>query len=411
MSIARSLRFRALDLSMGWAGPLVGALLAEMGFDVIKVEDTRNFDWWRGPLNIAAPELRPIERSPTFNTVNRGKRGITLDLASPRGVDIVKRLAAHADVVIENYAPGVMERFGLSYEVLAAVNPRLVMVSMPSFGTGGPESDARGYGNTVEAMAGVTTLNRYHDHEQPYTLSNALGDPVAGLNGTLAVLAALHEREHTGRGQLIEIAQVEAAIPFITNSLIEYQFTGRLPTPRGNRHAEYAPHGIYRCAGDDAWLALAAETEEQWHRLVDALSLARLAHDPRFADLAARKANEDALDAELTATLATLAVDDAAGRLNSAGVFAQPVSSAPEVLGDSHLQARGFFVAVEREVSGTHLYPGPVTRLSRTPHDATRPAPLLGQHNAEVLRELLSMSDDEIRSLEAAGIIGSIPRE
>ncbi|MGH7948450.1 MAG: CoA transferase, partial [Candidatus Binataceae bacterium] len=200
MTTSRSPRFRALDLSMGWAGPLVGALLAEMGFDVVKVEDTRNFDWWRGPLNIAAPELRPIERSPTFNTVNRGKRGITLDLADSRGVEIVKRLAAHADVLIENYAPGVMERFGLSYDVLAAANPRLVMVSMPSFGTGGPESDSRGYGNTVEAMAGVTTLNRYHDAEQPYTLSNALGDPVGGLNGALGVLAALHERERTGHG-------------------------------------------------------------------------------------------------------------------------------------------------------------------------------------------------------------------
>ncbi|MGH7865921.1 MAG: CaiB/BaiF CoA transferase family protein, partial [Candidatus Binataceae bacterium] len=301
--------------------------------------------------------------------------------------------------------------FGLSYQVLAAVNPRLVMVSMPSFGTGGPESDSRGYGNTVEAMAGVTTLNRYDDAEQPYTLSNALGDPVAGLNGTLAVLVALHERERTGRGQLVEIAQVEAAIPLITGALLEYQFTGQLPAPRGNRHPKYAPHGIYRCAGDDAWLALAAETDEQWRGLLGALSLDSLAGDPRFADQAGRKANEEALDAELSAALAALSVDDAAGRLNCAGVFAQPVSSAPEVLGDSHLQERGFFVAVEREVSGTHLYPGPVTRLSRTPLDGGRPAPLLGQHNAEVLRELLEMSDEEIRALEGAGVIGSVPRE
>jgi crotonobetainyl-CoA:carnitine CoA-transferase CaiB-like acyl-CoA transferase len=403
-------RFRALDLSMGWAGPLLGALLAEMNFDVVKIEDTRNFDWWRGPLNIAAPELRPIERSPTFNTVNRGKRGITLDLTNPRGVEIVKRLAAHADVAIENFAPGVMARLGLSWEALAAVNPRLVMVSMPSFGAGGPESDARGYGNTVEAMAGVTSLNRYHDHPQPYTMSNALGDPVGGLNGTLAVLAALHERERTGRGQLVEIAQVEAAIPFLADRIIEYQFTGRVPEPRGNRHSDYAPHGIYRCEGDDAWLALAAETEEQWRGLIDALALGGLADDARFADRASRKTNEDALDLELSRALATLTVDDVARRLNSAGVFAQPVSSAPEVLADSHLQARSFFVPVDREVSGTHLYPGPVPRLSRTPLSADRPAPLLGQHNVEVLRELLGMTDDEIRALESAAIIGSVPR-
>jgi len=286
MTTPHPARFRALDLSMGWAGPLLGAMLAEMNFDVVKIEDTRNFDWWRGPLNIAAPELRPIERSPTFNTVNRGKRGITLDLTDPRGVEIVKRLAAHADVAIENFVPGVMARLGLSWEVLAAVNPRLVMVSMPSFGAGGPESDARGYGNTVEAMAGVTSLNRYYDDPQPYTMSNALGDPVGGLSGTLAVLAALHERERTGRGQLVEIAQVEAVVPFLADRIIEYQFTGRVPAPLGNRHPDYAPHGIYRCAGDDAWLALAAETQEQWHGLVDALALGGLAVtvvNPTFA--------------------------------------------------------------------------------------------------------------------------------
>ena len=206
-------KIRVLDLSMGWAGPLAGQMLAEMGAQVIKVEDTHYFDWWRGSLSMAPPEVQPIERAATFNTANRGKLGVTLDLLNPRGIDLVKRLVAHSDILIENYSPGVMERFGLTYEILAPLNPRLIMISMPSFGYGGPETFSRGYGNTVEAMAGVTGLARYHDSDQPYTLSNALGDPVGGLTGTFGILAALHERENTGRGQWIELAQVEGRHP------------------------------------------------------------------------------------------------------------------------------------------------------------------------------------------------------
>ncbi|MGC1678206.1 MAG: CoA transferase, partial [Candidatus Binataceae bacterium] len=140
-------KIRVLDLSMGWAGPLAGQMLAEMGAQVIKVEDTHYFDWWRGSLSMAPPEVQPIERAATFNTTNRGKLGVTLDLLNPRGIELVKRLVAHSDILIENYSPGVMERFGLTYEILAPLNPRLIMISMPSFGYGGPETFSRGYGN------------------------------------------------------------------------------------------------------------------------------------------------------------------------------------------------------------------------------------------------------------------------
>jgi crotonobetainyl-CoA:carnitine CoA-transferase CaiB-like acyl-CoA transferase len=349
---------------MGWAGPLVGQMFAEMGADVIKVEDTEHFDWWRGSLSIAAPEMQPIERSSPFNTANRG---ITLDLANPRGIEILKRLIEVSDMLIENYSPRVMEKLGLPYSVVSALNPRMIMISMPSFGSDGPECEARGYGNTVEAMAGVTGQTGYHDSPQRYTLSNALGDPVAGLHGTFALLAALHERSRTGHGQWIELAQVETLIPFMTRAMLEYQFSGKVPPPRGNRHPTHAPHGIYRVAGDEAWIAIACESDQQWQNLATALSLDHLRNDPRFADAVSRKANEDALDAELSRAIADASADEIVGRLRDVGVLAAPVNSAPAVLGDPQLQARDYFVAIDRAVVGTHLYPGAVANLPETP--------------------------------------------
>ncbi len=405
-------KLKVLDLSMGWAGPLVGQMFAEMGADVIKVEDTNHFDWWRGSLSMAPPEMQPIERAAVFNTANRGKRGITLDLAEMRGIEILERLIKVSDLLIENFSPGVMDRLGLGYDAVSAINPRMIMISMPSFGSDGPEANARGYGNTVEAMAGVTGLTGYHDgNGQHYTLSNALGDPVAGLHGVFALMVALRERERSGRGQLVELAQVEALIPFVAEGILEYQFTGKAPPSRGNRHPVHAPHGIFRCDGDDNWIALACETDEQWRSLASALALDQMRDDKRFADAQSRKANEDALNAELSRVLAQMNPDESVARIRASGVLAAPVNSAPAVMGDPQIQSREYFVAIERAVVGTHLYPGPVARMGETPLRADSPAPLLGEHNRQVFREMLAMSDEEIAELERLGVIGSSPRE
>lgn len=401
-------KIRVIDLTMGWAGPLLGQVLAEMGAQVIKIEDTRHFDWWRGSLAMGPPELQVHERSAVFNSANRGKLGATLDLENPRGVEIVTQLAKDADIVLENYSPGIIERLGLGYSVLAPLNPRLIMISMPSFGSEGPEASTRGYGNTIEAMAGVTGLTGYHDGGQPYTLSNALGDPVAGLNGSFAVLTALLERERTGRGQRIELAQVEAAIPFVADAIMEYQITGKVPRPRGNRHPVHAPHGVYRAG--EGWIALAAEDDEQWRSVADALGIGALANDPRFATESERKRNEDALDAELSRALKDLDDDEIAHRLIAAGVPAGQVNSCADVLGDPQASARGFFVGIDRPVVGPYLYPGAPAHFSRTPLVTDRPSPLLGQHNRVVFRDILGMSDGEIDALEAEGIIGNEPR-
>jgi crotonobetainyl-CoA:carnitine CoA-transferase CaiB-like acyl-CoA transferase len=401
---------RAIDLTMGWAGPLVTQILSFMGAEVVKVEDTLHFDWWRGSRAMAPPEMQPLERSSVFNAVNRGKLGCTLDLSSTRGVALLKQMIAVSDILVENFSAGVIDRLGLDYATVCAINPRTIMVSMPIFGSGGPDSHARGYGMTVEAMAGVTNLCRYEPGGQPYTLSNALGDPVSGLSGALAVMAALHERERTGQGQLIEIAQVETAIPFVADGLIGGQLNGREPLPQGNHHFEFAPHGIFRCAGDDSWIAIGIETEPQWLRLVELLGASELADDPRFADMGSRKVAEQALNAKLNRLTAGCRAEELAARLNAAGIAASPVNSAPDVLSDAHLHSRGFFVPIDRAVVGTYLYPGAVPRLSGAPMSDADPAPTLGEHNARVLREIVGLGEDEFAELESAGIIGTRPR-
>jgi crotonobetainyl-CoA:carnitine CoA-transferase CaiB-like acyl-CoA transferase len=405
------MKLRALDLSMGWAGPLVTQMLAETpGVEVIKVEDTHNFDWWRGSLSMAPPEMQPAERSPTFNTANRGKRGVTLDLSHPRGVEILKQLIKLSDLLVENFSPGVMQRLGLDWTVVSALNPRMIMMSMPAFGSDGPEANCRGYGMTMEAMAGVTGLCAYHDCERPYMLENALGDPVTGLNGTFAILSALWERRRTNRGQHIEIAQVEGVIPLIGPQLVEYQVTGEPPRRHGNRHPQYAPHGIYRCSGEDNWIALAIRTDEEWQRLIELPEFKYLAADRRFESAASRHANHDALDAELKTVLIMANAEDMMSRLISADLIVGTVNSAPQVLADRQIAARGFFIPVERAVVGTHLYPAAIAHLSATPLDPSRPAPLMGEHNAKVICELVGISAAEFHDLEAAGIIGTKPR-
>jgi benzylsuccinate CoA-transferase BbsF subunit len=221
-----------------------------------------------------------------------------------------------------------------------------------------------------------------------------------------ALMVALRERERSGRGQLIELAQVESLIPFVADAMLDFQFTGKVPAVRGNRHREHAPHGIYRCAGDDNWIALACESDEQWRSLARALGI----DDQRFAIASDRKANEDALDAELSRAIANLSADDCLARLRDADVLVAPVNSAPAVMADPQIQGREYFVAIDRAVVGTHLYPGAVARLPDTPLRADTPAPLLGEHNRQVFADLLAMTDAEITELERSGVIGSSPR-
>ena len=403
---------RIVDLTMGWAGPLATRQLADMGAEVIKVESCQYFDWWRGwestPESIAQ---KLYEQSTAFNTTGRNKLGITLDLTSRRGVDLLLRLVAKADAVIENYTASVLPKLGLDYERLRHVNPELVMVSMPPFGKSGPWMNHRAYGSTVEQASGLPHLNgRAGD---PPTMQHvALGDPIAGINGAAALLTALHHRRRTGEGQYVDLSHVQSMFPLAAHGLIEQAVRGAPPERAGGRHPLFAPWGVYPCIGAEPWITVTVETEDQWRGLCDVLGMDAEEHG--FAGAAGRKQREDELDEALAARTALhdgLALER---RLASAGVPAAVLRNTLDVLYDPHLEARGYWQWRERAWVGDQPNPSapfrPVAEDGESrPYAVEWPAPTLGQHNREVLSRLLGLSEDELKVLERDKVIGTEP--
>jgi crotonobetainyl-CoA:carnitine CoA-transferase CaiB-like acyl-CoA transferase len=374
---------------MGWAGPLVSHILACYGADVIKVEGHRHFDWWRGSRPPGDdPSLALHERSHVFNTVNRGKRGLTLDFATAEGNALARKLLLSADVVVENFRAGVLERLGLGYDSLAPENPGLILLRQPGFGSTGPESGYRVFGNTIEAMSGLSSMIGYGPGERPYMMSNALGDPVSGLNGAIAVLAALDARSRTGRGCCIEAAQIEGFLPLVAAELIGMQRTGAVPGPRANRRPGHEPSGLFRAAGDDAWVAIDVATDVQRE------ALARVCGGPGHESLARWLAGQDR--------------DAAVEELAGAGVPAAPLHCEADLLQWDVLGASGFFEGFDREQFGFFLYPSvPVVARGGRPQPPG-PAPLLGQHNDQIL-EALGVDAAGRDALRAGGVIGEVP--
>lgn len=398
---------RVVDLSMGWAGPLVGHVLAALGADVIKVESHTHFDWWRGSRPPGDdPELALHERSHVFNAVNRGKRGLTLDLAHPRGRALALRLIASADVVIENFAPGVLERLGLDWPVLSEQNPALILLRQPAFGSTGPEAAYVGFGNTIEGMSGLTSLVGYEDGP-PTMLANACGDPVSGLVGTIAVLAALRARAADGRGRLLECAQLEGFLPLVSESLIDYQRTGRIPSRRGNRRPPSCPSGVYPAAGNDAWVAIEVPDDSAWAALAELIA-EPWAADPALATAAGREAAQAALDAALASWTSRATPQETATRCLRVGIPAAPVHTEADLLAFDPLVSAGFWVGEEREPVGFHLYPALAIRRAGEHLAAAGPAPHLGEHSRAIL-SALGLTLAELEALEAAGVTGTRP--
>lgn len=397
---------RVVDLSMGWAGPLAGHILASLGADVIKVESHTHFDWWRGSRPPGDdPSLALHERSHVFNAVNRGKRGITLNLATRAGNELAHRLIRDADIVIENFGAGIIEKLGLTYERLAAENPGLIMLRQPGFGSDGPEGGYVTFGNTIEGMSGLTSLIGYRGGA-PVMLSNALGDPVSGLTGTISLLAALAARAKDGRGRVIEAAQLEGFIPLVSEALLDYQRTGALPRRNGNRLAGRVPSGAFPCA-DGEWVAIEVRSDAEWERLAGAIG-EPWASDAALGSVAGRVAREDEIEQRLAAWTASQQPVELADRLLAASVVAAPVLTEGEILSLDPLIESGFWVGEERAHVGFHLYPGLPIRASAGRPEALGPAPTLGQHTAEVLAAM-GVDADALARLEAEGVTGTIP--
>ena len=395
---------RVVDLSMGWAGPLAARHLADMGADVIKVEGCVRFDWWRGwEATQEWIDSGGAEKNPAFNMVNRNKRGITLDLATAEGARLLKRLAARSDVVVENYSAGVLPKLGLDYPALAQANPELVMISMPAFGTDGPWRGYRAYGSTVEQASGLPHLSGAAE-DPPSMLHVALGDPIGGMNGAAALLTALRAKKRTGRGQYIDLSQSQSLFPLGIQGILAQSVTGEPPPRLGNRSPRHAPRGVYPCAGDDEWITIEVRSEEQWTAFRAHTGIAG------FGGVADRLARVEELDRTVADFTAGQVAELLCAELQEAGVPAAHVASSLELASDPHLTARRFWKLMERDVVGVLPHPAAPYRVGDAPFDIDRPAPTLGQHNREVLTEVLALTDAEVDGLERQGAIGTKPK-
>lgn len=396
---------RVIDLSMGWAGPLASRTAADLGAEVIKVESTGYPDWWRGAnFTEAFYRDRLYEKNANFNLMNRNKLGITLDLTRAEGRELLLQLVAGADAVIENYSAEVLPKLGLDYDALRAVNPRLVMVSMPAFGLGNAWSNVRAYGGTLEQASGLP-LYTGHPDGLPAMTSYAYGDPVGGLNAGAALLLALWVRQSTGEGRHVNLSQVEAMLPMAAPFIVAQSLHGSVPPRQGNRHPVNVPHGCFRCEGEDAWIVLTV-TDAHWLALCRAIGRNDLAAEPALRQAQGRRAAQGRIDAAIAAWTAGRSPDEAMRLLQQAGVPAGPVRTMSQLLQDGHLQARGFWRQVERPYSGSYQATTAWFRCGDEPMPIRRVAPTLGEHTDEVLARLLGLPPERLAQLERMGITG-----
>ena len=394
---------RVVDCTAWWAGPSATNVLAALGADVVKVESVDRPDQMRFSSTRRPPAEHWWEWGPIFHAVNTGKRGVTIDLGAEEGIDVFRRLLRSADVFVENYTPRVMDQFGLTWDSVHELNPDLIMVRMPAFGLDGPWRDRTGFAQTMESVTGMAWRTGREDG--PPTLVRGACDPIAGMHTALAALLALMDRDLSGRGSHVESVMVEAALNVAAEQVIEYSAAGQVMGREGNRGPTAAPQGVYRCRGDDRWVAIAVETDSQWSALVRVTGEPEWATSGDLASAAGRRSHHDAIDRHLEAWTAARSAEDAAALLSSAGVPAEQVIAARAIASNPQLQFRGLFETEDHPVTGAHPIPMLPFRFRHVPRWLFRPSPSLGQHNDEVLAEL-GVEAGERDLLRKNGVIG-----
>jgi len=389
---------RIADFTVHNAGPFCTHLLSQLGAEVIKIESAMRPDAFRKPHPVYG-RMGPA----TFDQVASTKLSVRINLKKSEGVALAKRIVAVSDIASESFRPGVMDRLGLGYEALKAVKEDIVMLSVSSSGQSGPDSHFAGYAPLFGAWGGLGELTGYEDGP-PVEIRHVM-DHTVGMNSAIAVMAALHRRRETGQGGHVDVAAREVAASLVGDMLL-LAAAGGSPVRHGNAHARMAPHGVYPARGQDRWLALAITCDGEWRALTDLMGQPGLAHDPRFADEASRRANRLALDALVSEWTATQDANEAAARLQQAGIGAHASWSTPELAGDEHLRARGAIVEVAEPDGKLRAAVGVPMRLSKgVGIGIDRGTPKLGEHEDRVYGELLGMSREERRALEDAEVI------
>ncbi|MBL7165739.1 MAG: CoA transferase [Dehalococcoidales bacterium] len=418
---------RVVDITVIYAGPFAAMNLADWGAEVIRVESLKHFQvLTRGgiahpPQDIVSNptrtgglatycgrdvSFRPWNRWTLFNAHARNKLGCTMDLTQPGGKELFKRLIAVSDVFLESNAPHVVENFGLTYDVLKEVNPKLIMLSMPGFGNSGPYKYYRALGVHQEGFIGHTYLRGYPDSDPSTTSTLYHADEASGASAALAVLMALHYRNRTGKGQYIDMSQAEATMPHLGEAIMDYSMNRRVQTSTGNRLPGAAPCGCYRCQGEDRWINITVTSDEEWQGLCRVMGNPEWTRDERFSDSLNRDRHQDDMDTLIEEWTSQNNHYDLMFRLQKEGVPAGPVIFEDDAYTDPHLKERNFFQEVTHEECGTHMYPTFGFRMSRTPNSIRRPPVRLGEHNEYVYKEVLKVSDEEYRQLEEEGHIG-----
>jgi benzylsuccinate CoA-transferase BbsF subunit len=405
---------RIADFTWVWAGPYCTLQLAHLGADVIKIETrtrpcvTRVLPPW--------PDGKPggMNRSGYFNQYSQGKRSITLNFKQPAAHEIARKIIVQSDVVINNFAHGVIEKMGFGFEAVKQIKPDIIMISLSGYGDTGPYADYIAYGPAQVPLSGLSSLTGYRGWP-PMHSGFSYADPNAGIHGAFAILTALYHRNKTGEGQYIDMSQWECAMTLLPEGILEYTMNGAEPERMGNEDPQMAPHGVYKCldrpekvAGNiiDQFVAIVAADDAEWGRLASAIGRPALKADPRFATLAARKANEAELDKIITEWTAGRRASDAADILQAAGVAAAVVADNRYLdEEDPHINSRGYFVELEHPEVGVKKHCGIPWKMSRTECAVRAPAPCIGQHTDEILTDLLGYGREEIDQMRALGAL------
>jgi len=400
---------KVVELTSNWAGPLAGRVLADLGAEVIKVEiasrPAARVHYYVGN----EPGKYHYNRAGYFNHLNRNKMGISLDVSKPHGLAVFRKLLQWADVFIENNSPRVVRNLGVDFAAVHELNPGLIMVSLSGFGHTGPHSEYVAFGTNIEASSGLTSVIGYGRGEN-YRTGSFYADPIAGSHGAIAAIAALLQRDRTGLGQHIDLSLQEASAGFLSEFLMDNLLNGRVAEPQGNRGPAAAPQGCYPTAGDDMWVTLAVQNEEEWNRFCSAIERPDWLRDPRFATKELRHQNHDDLDLAISEWTRTQDHREAADILLKAGIAAAPVLTNWEILVDPHIAARGFYVPVPHPQAGTLPYPGFPWKFSATPGTVRRGAPCFAQDNGSVFRDILQLTESEISMLSSQGMTDTIPQ-
>jgi crotonobetainyl-CoA:carnitine CoA-transferase CaiB-like acyl-CoA transferase len=416
---------RVLAQGLVWAGPFATVILADLGAEVIEIESIQHLNPTRTQLRHVPDVIMQsalgatyVNRDPSegfwdrvvaFNYGKRGCLSATFDLASERGHELFLELVKQADVFLENNAANVVENLGIGWDVLHAANPQLVMVRFPGFGITGPYAHYKGYGLQMEGVAGHTMVRGYPGSDPSTTPMSLHGDPNAGSHVAWAVQAALLGRERTGQGQLVELSQSEAVLHHIAYDVLNYEFTGREGGPRGNDHPAFAPYGVFPCAGEDRWIAIACTSDAAFAALMGDLDAAQWADDEQYATTIARLRHRAAVNELVADRTRHYVAEELARTLQASGVAAAALAHQQEMATDEHLTARNYFTPITHPAAGTHLYPGPLGKLQNTADGPPfRPAPMLGQHNEYVYKEVMGLSDEEYQKLVDDQVIGTV---